>query len=73
MMRTIRLAYCNGVGEATMIRSASPRRVTGMVQKSLIDLRSFQPDGQRTIVFIPAVRTRQTKITPDPHARPRHT
>jgi hypothetical protein len=40
-----------------MIRGASPRRVTGMVQKSLIASRSFQPGLKTTDSFISAIRT----------------
>jgi len=50
MMRGIRLAYCNQASHATMIRGASPRRVTGMVQKTLIASRSFQPGVMSTDV-----------------------
>jgi|HubBroStandDraft_3_1064219.scaffolds.fasta_scaffold62512_3 hypothetical protein len=55
MMRAIRVAYCNRAGWATMIRGASPRRVTGMVQKTSIASRSFQPGAKTTNIFLSAV------------------
>jgi hypothetical protein len=55
MMWRICEAYCNRAGWATMIRGASPRRVTGMVQKTSFTSRSFQPGAKTTDNFLSAV------------------
>jgi hypothetical protein len=63
MMRRICAAYCNRAGWATMIRGASLRRVTGMVQKTLITSRSFQPGAKTTNIILSAVGSRRIQGT----------
>src|SRR5580692_12603735 len=45
------------VARTTMIRGVGPRRVTGMVQKTLIASRSFQPGSKSTGIFAATART----------------
>src|SRR5271168_98357 len=58
--------------QATMIRGVSPRRVTGMVQKTLIASRSFQPSAKRPIIFVRTSRTGAHHTTRANHATPTH-
>jgi hypothetical protein len=43
------------VARATMIRGVGPRRMTGMVQKTLIGSRNFQPGTKTTGICVSAV------------------